>query len=89
MVELRTKDEIREAVRERYAAAARSVGAEDAGCCGSAESSCGCSAPVEGTPEVFGAELYASEDREALPDAARLASLGCGNPTAVADLRDG
>ena len=43
MAELATKDEIREAVRERYAAAAKSVGTPEAACCGgSAESSCGC-----------------------------------------------
>ncbi len=39
--------------------------------------------------EVFGAGLYESADRDALPDAARLASLGCGNPIAVAELHDG
>ena len=37
----------------------------------------------------FGADLYDQLERDALPDAARLASLGCGNPTAVADLREG
>jgi arsenite methyltransferase len=89
MAELTTKDEIREAVRERYAAAAKSVGTENAGCCGPAESSCGCSGPATETPEVFGAELYPSDDRDALPDEATLASLGCGNPTAVAELREG
>jgi arsenite methyltransferase len=39
--------------------------------------------------QVFGPDLYAALDRESLPDAAVLASLGCGNPTAVADLRPG
>jgi ubiquinone/menaquinone biosynthesis C-methylase UbiE len=39
--------------------------------------------------EVFGAGLYAEGDRDALPDAAQLASLGCGNPTAVAELHEG
>ena len=39
--------------------------------------------------DVFGSNLYESADRDALPDAARLASLGCGNPTAVADLHEG
>ena len=39
--------------------------------------------------QAFGAGLYESEDRDALPDAAHLASLGCGNPTAVADLHEG
>ena len=37
----------------------------------------------------FGEALYDAEQREALPDTATLASLGCGNPTAVADLREG
>jgi ubiquinone/menaquinone biosynthesis C-methylase UbiE len=91
--DLTTTDEIRAAVRERYAAAARSVGTESAGCCGGpAESSCGCGTVSVLSPdetEVFGAELYTGEDRDALPDAAKLASLGCGNPTAVAELREG
>ncbi len=84
-------DDIREAVRERYAQAARNAGSGQAGCCGSAESSCGCG-PGEATEldgEVFGAELYTRAERESLPDAAKLASLGCGNPTAVADLDHG
>jgi arsenite methyltransferase len=38
---------------------------------------------------VFGAELYEVADRDELPDAAKLASLGCGNPTAVAELHEG
>ena len=37
----------------------------------------------------FGANLYSGLERDELPDAARLASLGCGNPIAVADLREG
>ena len=37
----------------------------------------------------FGESLYSPEERGELPDAAALASLGCGNPTAVADLNDG
>jgi len=91
MAELETKDGIREAVRERYAAAARNVGTDEAGCCGSGEASCGCGSNelVAGQEQAFGAELYASEDRDVLPDEAKLASLGCGNPTAVADLHEG
>jgi arsenite methyltransferase len=69
----RTSEDIREAVRERYAEAARAAGAGAAGCCG---------------PTV-GAELYSGEERASLPDAAKLASLGCGNPTAVAELHEG
>ncbi|HEX2358877.1 MAG TPA: arsenite methyltransferase [Solirubrobacterales bacterium] len=83
-------EEIREAVRERYADAAQAAGA-------GAEASCsegGCCSPVAITEtpegfENFGAELYSGRDRDALPDAAKLASLGCGNPTAVAELDDG
>jgi SAM-dependent methyltransferase len=74
-----TTDELREQVRARYAEAARAVTKGEAGSCGSG--SC-----CDGD---FGEALYSSEDRESLPDAAALASLGCGNPTAVADLREG
>jgi arsenite methyltransferase len=73
-------DAIREAVRERYAAAATGV----SGCCGG-----DVSALRDDEREVFGAELYEDADREELPDAAKLASLGCGNPTAVAELHEG
>jgi ubiquinone/menaquinone biosynthesis C-methylase UbiE len=88
---LTTKDEIRDIVRERYAAAARSVGTEESGCCGSAEASCGCGtgAVSELDDPAFGSRLYSAEERQELPDPARLASLGCGNPTAVADLNPG
>ena len=73
-------DEIRETVRERYAAAAVEAQSGTASCCGSG-SGCG--------PEDFGSTLYSGEERETLPDAAALASLGCGNPTAVAELAGG
>jgi SAM-dependent methyltransferase len=73
-------DRLRDEVRERYAAAARAVtDGTSSGCCGSG--SC-CS-------DSFGESLYSAEQRGDLPDAASLASLGCGNPTAVADLREG
>ena len=87
----RTTANIRDAVRERYAEAARAAGAGEASCCGPADSSCGCgtNALVEQEGNVFGAELYSGEERDSLPDAAKLASLGCGNPTAVADLHEG
>ena len=92
MAELTTKDEIRERVRERYAESARSVEEGRAGCCSPSESSCGCGTDVPdacGTEAAFGPGLYDAGDRAALPDAAKLASLGCGNPTAVAELHDG
>lgn len=81
-------EEIREAVRERYAASARAVTADADPAAGAA--CCGDDAAVI-TPEqaqVFGAGLYGEEAGE-LPDAAVLASLGCGNPTAVAELHPG
>jgi arsenite methyltransferase len=85
-----TRD-IREAVRDRYAAAALNVGTDQAGCCGPGGSSCGSGAAVidDDAKDAFGAELYSGSERASLPDEAKLASLGCGNPTAVADLGDG
>ena len=85
MAEL-TSPDIREAVRERYAAAARQA-TKEGGCCGSdAETSC-CGAADVAT-EPFGAALYGDEASEA-PAAAVAASLGCGVPTAVAALSPG
>jgi arsenite methyltransferase len=75
-------DRLREQVRERYAEAARQV---DGG-----GSSCGSgSCCADGSPGDFGEALYSAEQRGELPDAAALASLGCGNPTAVAQLHEG
>ena len=92
--QVRTKNEVREVVRERYAAAASSVGEGRVACCGpspDAGGSCGCGIDVPDAcgGETFGSELYSIEERSDLPDEAKLASLGCGNPTAVADLNDG
>jgi SAM-dependent methyltransferase len=79
------KTDIRETVRERYAAAARAVAQDrDEGCCGGSGTSC---SPADETG-VFGASLYSGEAPEA-PAAAVNASLGCGVPTAVADLHEG
>jgi arsenite methyltransferase len=94
MAELTDKDEIRETVRERYAAAAESVEEGLVACCGPSEAaggSCGCGTDVPDAcgGETFGAALYEIGDQDSLPDAAKLASLGCGNPTAVAELHEG
>jgi arsenite methyltransferase len=94
VAELTSKDEVREAVRERYAAAAESVEEGRVACCGPSEAaggSCGCGTDVPDAcgGETFGSELYSIGDRSELPDAAKLASLGCGNPTAVAELHVG
>jgi arsenite methyltransferase len=80
--------DVEDAVRERYAAAAIAV--RDAGT-RSGSTSCGCGPGLPGDQEleVFGANLYQDDDRAALPDQARMASLGCGNPTVVAELGEG
>jgi len=92
-----TDTDIREQVRERYAAAARAVkDATSKGCCGG---EAGCVSDVAFTDpdmsnfdkkgnEVFGHTLYADE-ADGAPKAAVEASLGCGVPTAVADLHEG
>jgi SAM-dependent methyltransferase len=69
-----TAETIHEEVRAHYAAAALQA-SQGTSCCGS--------------PETIGASLYSALEQEELPNAALLASLGCGNPTAVADLRPG
>jgi arsenite methyltransferase len=72
--------ELKEEVRQRYAEAALRVGAEsNGGCCGGG----GCG------DASFGSALYGETERGDLPETAVLASLGCGNPTAVAELREG
>jgi SAM-dependent methyltransferase len=79
--------DLREQVRERYALAALAAGSGGCGCTDSG----GCCGNVacDGEEASFGEALYSVEERAQLPDAATLASLGCGNPTAVADLREG
>ncbi|WP_380165074.1 arsenite methyltransferase [Jannaschia sp. R86511] len=81
MTDTDTSDGLREHVRARYAEAALAVGTGNEGCCGPA-------AALE-VDERFGADLYDDGSTEGLPTEAVLASLGCGNPTAVADLRAG
>jgi ubiquinone/menaquinone biosynthesis C-methylase UbiE len=73
-----TVEQVRDTVREKYAAAARAAAAQP----GSA-----CCTPADGTG-VFGSALYA-ETETGVPEAAVNASLGCGVPTAVADLHEG
>jgi arsenite methyltransferase len=86
------QDALREQVRARYAAAATKVTSGDCGCgqpadCGCDSGCCGGAATAE--EPGFGAELYAALDRDQLPDTALLVNLGCGNPTAVAELHEG
>lgn len=72
-------EQLREEVRRRYAEVALAVSGGSGGC------GCGAGAVAQG----FGGALYAVGERDELPEAAVLASLGCGNPTAVAELREG
>jgi arsenite methyltransferase len=71
--------DIKEVVRERYAGIARNIQKSGSSCCyDGEEGSCGISA-----------NLYADKETGSLPEEAVLASLGCGNPTALADLKEG
>ncbi|MDP9820326.1 arsenite methyltransferase [Nocardioides massiliensis] len=85
-------DEVREAVRARYAEAAAAVaqGATNAELNDDLQDTVGCCAGEATTnlDPTFGAALYDDADQD-LPAEAVAASLGCGNPTAVADLREG
>src|SRR3954471_1433013 len=83
MTDTDTQAAVREQVRARYAAAAQAVtGGGEASCCGPA-------GEVIEVDERFGAGLYDPASTEDLPEEAILASLGCGNPIAVADLQEG
>jgi arsenite methyltransferase len=77
-------EQIHETVRQHYAAAAVAALESSAGCCGSGCCGSGCCGDAAAMPIA----LYAPEERAHVPDAAYLASLGCGNPTAVAELRE-
>ncbi len=75
---------ITEAVRTRYGAIALDVlDGSASGCCGGSTTCCGTS------DDVISRDLYVPEELEGIPLKAALASLGCGNPTALAELRPG
>ena len=78
---------LREEVRARYAQAALAASEGSAEGCGCGPGSGSCCGGAE--EPAFGEALYSALDRDELPDAAVLASLGCGNPTAIADLHEG
>jgi len=91
--------DIREHVRDRYAAAALSVvSGSAASCCGPSNGpQTSCCGPADALraisdtdeADIFGVALYTSGETDGLPEEAVLASLGCGNPLAVADLHEG
>jgi arsenite methyltransferase len=74
--------ELKDVVKERYGQAARRVNAGGSSCCGAA-------APLDGRSDPITSSLYDSDEKAALPQEAVLASLGCGNPTALAHLNPG
>jgi SAM-dependent methyltransferase len=87
--------DVREEVRARYAEAARAVmnpkPVSSAGCCDSstAGSCCETGSAALDTTDWSAAQLYGEGETDELPEEAVLASLGCGNPLAVADLHQG
>src|SRR5258707_15750676 len=74
--------DIQKVVKEKYGRAALRVTVGGSSCCGSAPSSAGCADPIT-------SNLYAADQTGELPETAVLASLGCGNPTALAALNSG
>ena len=82
-------DDLTAAVKEKYGAAARRVLSGEgvpAECC--ASSGC-CGGAASASCDPISSNLYVSSETHELPEAAVLASLGCGNPTALAELREG
>ena len=74
--------DVKEVVREKYGQAALRVKAGQGGCCGSAPGAMDCCDPIT-------SNLYDAAQAGEVPDAALKASLGCGNPTALAELKPG
>jgi len=74
--------DVKQLVQERYAEAARRVGTRENACCGPSPAASGCCDPIT-------SNLYDASQVDAIPEEAALASLGCGNPTALAELHVG
>ena len=83
-------EDLKEQVRERYAERAREVSEkqQSASCCGSTSSGC-CGPPQAAPVDETARGLYDVDETSELPADAVLASLGCGNPTALAELHHG
>jgi SAM-dependent methyltransferase/DNA-binding transcriptional ArsR family regulator len=88
---LSDRDDVRELVKERYGAAARMVlDHKEAACCSGGNIGTGKSgACCSNGPDPITRDLYGSTEASEIPEAALLASLGCGNPTALASLAPG
>jgi arsenite methyltransferase len=92
MEPIHADEEIKEVVRQNYGSIARRYVAEPArpSCCGQGQPA-NCCGPSEGVAEAAGgaARFYSAEELAGLPDSVADASLGCGNPTAIAELKPG
>src|SRR5438105_11062480 len=77
-------EQLREEVRERYSQSALRVQTGGGGCCGSGDASGCCSGD-----DPISTNLYTALEAEVVPSEALMASLGCGNPTALARLNEG
>jgi SAM-dependent methyltransferase len=86
-----TLDQLRATVQARYGATATAVveGATNASCCSPADGSSGCCGGTSERWDPITADLYDAGETAGLPAEALLASLGCGNPTALAELHEG
>lgn len=81
--------QITDAVRERYSGIARQVDAGQVGSCCGGSACCGDTSASVVSGNTISEQLYSIDELDGLPLKAALASLGCGNPTALADLRPG
>ena len=92
MTTMNSGGDVKEVVRQRYGEAAKRV-SEGAGasCCGGGQASscCGAAPATIGGSDPITSNLYDAVQADAVPDTALLASLGCGNPTALAELKPG
>ena len=90
MTTMNSEGDVKEVVRQRYGQAARRVSEGAASsCCGPVSSCCGAAPASIGGSDPITANLYDALDANQVPDTALLASLGCGNPTALAELKAG
>ena len=89
------REDVRELVRQKYGSVALRVldgnkgsccGSDGDVCCGETKAESGC---CENSDDPITGNLYSDTEAEQIPEAALLASLGCGNPTALAELREG
>jgi SAM-dependent methyltransferase len=91
-MEQATESEIKQAVRDTYGGIARRIagGDERTGCCGSTPPG-GCCGPAQAEIETASpaARFYSAEEIDELPESVTGASLGCGNPIAISELRPG